>query len=160
MKEIKVCSSFKVYDSIDELNDQTKKLFKEAFFVRKSAYSGYSNFSVGASVLLENGEILSGSNQENSSYPSGLCAERTVLFYANSKYPNTKIKEIAIIAGSINKINETPVAPCGSCRQVISEFQTKQKSDIGLYFKGEKGKIIYTDSINNLLPFKFDSSFL
>ena len=71
MKEIKVCSSFKVYDSIDELNDQTKKLFKEAFFVRKSAYSGYSNFSVGASVLLENGEILSGSNQENSSYPSG-----------------------------------------------------------------------------------------
>ena len=97
MKEIKVCSNFKVYDTIDELNDQTKNLFKEAISIRKSAYSAYSNFSVGASVLLENGEILSGSNQENSSYPSGLCAERTVLFYANSKYPNTKIKEIAII---------------------------------------------------------------
>ena len=160
MKEIKICSNFKVYDSIDDLNDQIKFLFNEAKLIRESAYSEYSKFSVGAAVLLENGEILCGSNQENSSYPSGLCAERTVLFYANSKYPNTKIKEIAIIAGSINKINENPVAPCGSCRQVISEFQTKQKSDIGLYFKGEKGKIIYTDSINNLLPFKFDSSFL
>ena len=115
MKEVKVCSSFKVYDSIDELNDQTKKLFKEAFSVRKSAYSEYSNFSVGASVLLENGQILSGSNQENSSYPSGLCAERTVLFYANSKYPNTKIKEIVVVAGSNEKINEIPVAPCGAC---------------------------------------------
>lgn len=160
MKEIKICSNFKVYDSIDDLNDQIKALFNEAKLIRESAYSEYSKFSVGAAVLLENGKILCGSNQENSSYPSGLCAERTALFYANSKYPNTKIKEIAIIAGSINKINENPVAPCGSCRQVISEFQTKQKSDIGLYFKGEKGKIIYTDSINNLLPFKFDSSFL
>ena len=160
MKEIKVCSSFKVYDSIDKLNDQTKKLFKEAFFVRKSAYSGYSNFSVGASVLLENGQILSGSNQENSSYPSGLCAERTVLFYANSKYPNTKIKEIVVVAGSNEKINEIPVAPCGACRQVISEYETKQNSNIELYFMGEKGKIVYTDSINNLLPFKFDKTFL
>jgi len=160
MKEIKICSNFKVYDSIDDLSDQIKALFNEAKLIRESAYSEYSKFSVGAAVLLENGKILCGSNQENSSYPSGLCAERTVLFYANSKYPNTKIKEIAVIAGSINKINENPVAPCGSCRQVISEFQTKQKSDIGLYFKGEKGKIIYTDSINNLLPFKFDSSFL
>ena len=160
MKEIKVCSSFKVYDSIDELNDQTKRLFKEAFSVRKSAYSEYSNFSVGASVLLENDQILSGSNQENSSYPSGLCAERTVLFYANSKYPNIKIKEIAVVAGSNEKINEIPVAPCGACRQVISEYQTKQNSNIELYFMGEKGKIIYTDSINNLLPFKFDKTFL
>ena len=160
MKEIKVCSSFKVYDSIDELNDQTKKLFKEAFSVIKSAYSGYSNFSVGASILLENGQILSGSNQENSSYPSGLCAERTVLFYANSKYPNTKIKEIVVVAGSNEKINEIPVAPCGACRQVISEYETKQNSNINLYFMGEKGKIVYTDSINNLLPFKFDKTFL
>ena len=79
---------------------------------------------------------------------------------ANSKYPKIKIREIAIIAGSINKINNEPVAPCGSCRQVISEYQTNQNADIGLYFMAEKGKIIYTDSINNLLPFKFDKSFL
>ena len=160
MKEIKVCSNFKVFDSTDELNDQIKSLFKEAFLIRKSAYSQYSKFSVGAAVLLENGEILSGSNQENSSYQSGLCAERTVLFYANSKYPNKKVKEIAIVAGSTEKINEIPVAPCGACRQVISEYQSKQNSNIGLYFMGEKGKIIYTDSINNLLPFKFDKTFL
>ena len=89
-----------------------------------------------------------------------MCAERTALFYANSKYPKIKIREIAIIAGSINKINNNPVAPCGSCRQVISEYQTKQNADIGLYFMAEKGNIIYTDSINNLLPFKFDKSFL
>ncbi|MBT5246164.1 MAG: cytidine deaminase [Flavobacteriaceae bacterium] len=160
MKEVKIYSNFKVFDSIDELSDQIKVLFNKAKLIRESAYSEYSKFSVGAAVLLENGEILCGSNQENASYPSGLCAERTALFYANSKYPKIKIKEIAVIAGSINKINDNPVAPCGSCRQVISEFQTKQNSDIGLYFMGEKGKIIHTDSINNLLPFKFDKSFL
>ena len=128
--------------------------------MRNFAYSGYSKFSVGAAVLLENGKILSGSNQENASYPLGQCAERTVLFYANSKFPNIKIKDIAIIAGSIDKVNEEPVAPCGACRQVISEFQTNQNSDIGLYFMGEIGKIIYTNSINNLLPLHFDKSFL
>ena len=160
MKEIKIYSNFKVFDSINELPAQIIQLFKEAKLIRESAYSEYSEFSVGAAVLLENGEIICGSNQENASYPSGLCAERTALFYANSKYPKIKIKEIAIIAGSINKINNNPVAPCGSCRQVISEYQTKQNADIGLYFMAEKGKIIYTDSINNLLPFKFDKSFL
>ena len=160
MKEIKIYSNFKVFDSINELPSQIIQLFKEAKLTRESAYSEYSEFSVGAAVLLENGEIICGSNQENASYPSGLCAERTALFYANSKYPKIKIREIAIIAGSINKINNNPVAPCGSCRQVISEYQTKQNADIGLYFMAEKGKIIYTDSINNLLPFKFDKSFL
>ncbi len=160
MKEIKICSNFKVFDSLDEINDTTKLLFQEAQKARNSAYSIYSGFSVGAAVLLENGKILSGSNQENASYPLGLCAERTVLFYANSKFPDIKIKEIAIIAGSVNKVNEEPVAPCGACRQVISEFQTNQNSNIGLYFKGQRGKIIYTNSVNNLLPFKFDKAFL
>ena len=160
MKEIKVYSNFKIFDSFDELTDQVKLLFNEAKLIRESAYSEYSEFSVGAAVLLDNGEIVCGSNQENAAYPSGLCAERTALFYAKSKYPKVKIKEMAIIAGSINKINDQPVAPCGSCRQVISEYQTKQNADIGLYFMGEKGKIIFTDSINNLLPFKFDKSFL
>ena len=106
MKEVKIYSSFKVFDSIDELPDQIKVLFNKAKLIRESAYSEYSKFSVGAAVLLENGEILCGSNQENASYPSGLCAERTALFYANSKYPKIKIKEIAVIAGSINKINK------------------------------------------------------
>ena len=109
MKEIKIYSNFKVFDSIDELPDQIKVLFNKAKLIRESAYSEYSKFSVGAAVLLENGEIVCGSNQENASYPSGLCAERTALFYANSKYPKIKIKEIAVIAGSINKINDNPV---------------------------------------------------
>ena len=144
MKEVKVYSNFKIFDSINELPEQINLLFNEAKLIRESAYSEYSEFSVGAAVLLDNGEIISGSNQENASFPSGLCAERTALFYAKSKYPKIKIKEIAIIAGSINKINNNPVAPCGSCRQVISEYQTKQNADIGLYFMGEKGKIIYS----------------
>ena len=94
MKEIKIHSNFKVFDSIDELPDQIKVLFNKAKLIRESAYSEYSKFSVGAAVLLENGEILCGSNQENASYPSGLCAERTALFYANSKYPKIKILQL------------------------------------------------------------------
>jgi cytidine deaminase len=89
-----------------------------------------------------------------------MCAERTALFYANSKYPNATIICLAIVAGSNSKINKTPIAPCGGCRQVISEFETKQNSAIGIYFMGEEGKVVFTESIENLLPFQFDSSFL
>ena len=160
MKEINISCNFKIFDSLNELDEQIYNLFMEAKLIRDSAYSPYSKFSVGAAVLLENGKILSGSNQENASYPSGICAERTAIFYANSKYPKVKIKDIAIVAGSVNKTNQNPIAPCGACRQVISEFETKQKSNIGIYFKGEKGKIIYSGSINNLLPLKFDKRFL
>jgi cytidine deaminase len=109
---------------------------------------------------MDNGEVISGNNQENAAYPSGICAERTALFYANSKYPNSNIICLAIVAGSNSKVNETPIAPCGGCRQVISELETKQDSPIGMYFMGEKGKVVFTESIENLLPFQFDSSFL
>ena len=156
MKKISVNSNFTIFDNIDDLPIEVKDLVEKAKKIRLTAYSKYSNFS----VLLENGQTINGSNQENAAYPSGLCAERTALFYANSKYPDSKIVCLAIVAGSMSKINETPIAPCGGCRQVISEFETKQASPIGIYFMGEKGKIVYSNSIENLLPFKFDSSFL
>ena len=160
MKKISINSNFLVYDSIDDLPNQAVKLFESAKKIRKSAYSKYSNFSVGVAVLLDNGEVISGNNQENAAYPSGMCAERTALFYANSKYPNATVICLAIVAGSNSKINKTPIAPCGGCRQVISEFETKQNSAIGIYFMGEEGKVVFTESIENLLPFQFDSSFL
>ena len=160
MKKISVNSNFTIFDNIDDLPANIENLVENAKKIRLTAYSKYSNFSVGVSVLMDNGQIINGSNQENAAYPSGLCAERTALFYANSKYPNSNIVCLAIVAGSMSKINETPIAPCGGCRQVISEFETKQSSPIGVYFMGEKGKIVYSNSIENLLPFKFDSSFL
>ena len=160
MKKISINSNFKIFDAIDDLPSHAIKLFKSAKKIRKTAYSKYSNFSVGVSVLMDNGEIICGNNQENAAYPSGMCAERTALFYANSKYPNYTIIALAIVAGSNSKINKTPIAPCGGCRQVISEFETKQNSAIELYFMGEEGKIVFTESIENLLPFRFDSSFL
>ena len=160
MKEISINSNFTVFDSTEDLPSDVVSLVQSAKNIRKTAYSKYSKFSVGVSVLMDNGEVVTGSNQENAAYPSGLCAERTALFYANSMYPDSNIVCLVIVAGSITKINKTPIAPCGGCRQVISEFENKQNSPIGTYFMGEKGKIVFSNSIDNLLPFKFDSSFL
>lgn len=109
MKKISINSNFLVYDSIDDLPSQAVKLFESAKKIRKTAYSKYSNFSVGVSVLMDNGEVISGTNQENAAYPSGMCAERTALFYANSKYPNSNIICLAIVAGSNSKINKTQI---------------------------------------------------
>ena len=111
-------------------------------------------------MLLDNGEIISGSNQENASYPSGLCAERTAIFYAGAKYPNAKIVKMAIIAGSRDKQTVTPIPPCGACRQSISEYEVKQESPIEIYFMGEVGKVVKSESLANLLPLVFDKSVL
>tara|TARA_B100001142_G_C14180373_1_gene595896 strand:- start:271 stop:753 length:483 start_codon:yes stop_codon:yes gene_type:complete len=160
MKKISINSNFTIFEDIDYLPAKIQELVLSAKNIRKNAYSKYSNFSVGVSILLEDDTIVDGSNQENAAYPSGLCAERTAIFYANSNYPHLKIKCLVIVAGSNLKSNSTPIAPCGACRQVIAEYENKQNSEIELYFMGETGKIIHSKSIENLLPFKFDSSFL
>ena len=159
MKQREITIRYKEYEST-ELSELQTTLISHSEKAQVSSHSPYSNFRVGAAILLESGEIVLGSNQENAAYPSGLCAERTALFYANSMHPESNVICLVIVAGSINKINETPIAPCGGCRQVISEFENKQNSPIGTYFMGEKGKIVFSNSIDNLLPFKFDSSFL
>ncbi len=160
MKEVKIETNLTVFDSLEELPKEIQLLMQEASKARDNAYAPYSNFSVGAAMLLDNQEIISGSNQENASYPSGLCAERTAIFYAGAKYPNAKILKMAIIAGSRDKQTTSPIPPCGACRQSISEYEVKQNHPIEIYFMGEVGKVVKSKSLANLLPLVFDKSVL
>jgi len=160
MKEVKIESKLYVFETLEELPEDVIMLMKKAFDIRKNAYAPYSNFYVGAALLLDNGEIITGNNQENASYPSGLCAERTVIYYAGSQYPKAKILRMAISAGSKNKVTTIPIPPCGACRQAIAEYEIKQNEPIEIYFMGEKGKVVKSDSLSNLLPLVFDKSVL
>ena len=160
MKTITIESTLDVFDNFDELPKDVQSLMDKAKEARLKAYAPYSNFLVGAAILLDNGEIVTGSNQENASFPSGLCAERTAIYYAGAQFPKAKIVRIAIVAGS--KLNQTtsPIPPCGACRQSIAEYEVKQESPIEIYFMGETGKVVKSNSLANLLPLLFDKSFL
>jgi len=160
MKEIKIESTLYVFDSIEETPEDVQELMQKAVGARLNAYAPYSKFSVGTALLLDNDEIIIGSNQENASYPSGLCAERTAIYYKGTQYPNAKILRMAIIAGSQNNPTTTPIPPCGACRQAISEYEVNQNSPIEIYFMGETGKVVKSDSLANLLPLVFDKSVL
>ncbi|MCK0180289.1 cytidine deaminase [Flavobacteriaceae bacterium S0862] len=160
MKEIKIESTLYVYDTIKDLPSDVQDLMNSAHQARDKAYAPYSKFNVGAALLLDNGEVVIGSNQENASYPSGLCAERTAIYYKGAKYPEAKILKMAITASS--QINETtePIPPCGACRQAIVEYEINQESPIEIYFMGETGKVVKSNSLKNLLPLVFDKSVL
>ncbi|WP_445733290.1 cytidine deaminase [Mariniflexile sp.] len=160
MKELKIESTLFIFDTIEELPKDVMSLMKKAFEARDKAYAPYSNFHVGAAILLENGEIITGNNQENASYPSGLCAERTAIYYAGSQYPEVKIVKMAISATSKNKPTSTPIPPCGACRQAIAEYEIKQKTPIEIYFMGESGHVAKSNSLTNLLPLVFDKYLL
>ncbi|WP_419212520.1 cytidine deaminase [Maribacter sp. X9] len=156
----KISIDLTVYDSCEELCADYKILIDAAVAARKKAYAPYSNFLVGASVLLENGQIIEGNNQENASYPSGLCAERVAVFYAGAKFPNVKIKAIAVSATSLNNKLDTPAAPCGNCRQAISEYEFKQHAPIKVLLMGETGSVVECSSLADLLPLGFNGSYL
>jgi len=156
----KISFDITVYDSLNELTKEDRNLMSAAVKARKRAYAPYSKFNVGASVLLENGEIIEGNNQENASYPSGLCAERVAVFYAGARYPGMHIKAIAITAASLNHEVNEPAAPCGNCRQAISEYEFRQGKPIKMLLMGETGSIIECKSLSDLLPLGFNSSFL
>lgn len=160
MKEISITSSFSVYNSLEELSKEIQDLMNEAIEIRKKAYAPYSQFRVGAALLLDNGKIVLGSNQENAAYPSGLCAERVAIFHAGSIYPEAKILKIAITAASDTNQTTAPIPPCGSCRQSIAEYEIKQDTPIEIYFMGEIGEVYKSASLKNLLPFMFDKKFL
>ena len=138
-----------------ELDDITNRLINKAKSAAKNAYAPYSKFNVGAAALLENGEIITGSNQENAAFPSGLCAERIALFYANSAFPDVPVKSLAVVALQNGEYLRFPVAPCGSCRQVILETQTRFKNKIRIIMFGEEKSTIVEDAAF-LLPFPFD----
>lgn len=160
MKEVKIETTLSVYDNLDELPRDIINLMNQATEARKKAYAPYSKFSVGVAILLENGEIVTGSNQENASYPSGSCAERTAIYYAGAKFPDVKMLKMTVIAGSQIKQTLEPIPPCGACRQAIAEYEVKQETPIEIYFMGETGKVVKSESLANLLPLLFDSSSL
>ena len=146
--------------SPDEIVDtDIRQMMQQAIEARNKAYAPYSNFKVGAAVLLIDGTIVEGSNQENGAYPSGLCAERTALFYANSQYKDIPIKAIAIAAGTDNELTAEPITPCGACRQVMLESQNRQSTPIEVWMIG-KNKVIKLSSTDSLMTFAFDGKSL
>lgn len=160
MKIISRKISFEEYDSLNELQEEQKNLVEAARKACKGSYSVYSRFKVGAAVLLDNGEVITGNNQENIAYPSGLCAERVALFYAQSMYPNSSIQMIAIAANSeSDKMNE-PVMPCGACRQVMAEYEDRHNVKLKTIMASETGKVLVADNMEALLPMRFRADFL
>lgn len=160
MKELIITSKINVFESLQDLSPREQDLMKKAIEVRKNAYAPYSKFRVGAAVLLDNGEVVVGSNQENGAYPSGLCAERVAIFQAGAVYPEVAILKIAISAASDNIPTTVPVPPCGACRQSIAEYEIRQDAPIKIFYMGETGIIHQSDSLKNLLPFMFDNKLL
>ncbi len=152
--------SYNELESRKDLHAEEQNLLELAEKARDKAYSPYSGFSVGAALLLENGEIFTGSNQENSSFPAGICAERTAIFAARATYPDVIIKTICITAKGSEYIKENPVTPCGICRQVFSEYEHLQKKPFKVILASEKGKLLTYDKAEYLLPFSFYSDHL
>ena len=133
MKKIKIEAELEVFDDVSDLPQEVQQLMQEAFAARDAAYAPYSEFHVGAALLLSNGEIVKGSNQENAAYPSGTGKNKEAL---------------------------NPIPPCGACRQAIAEYEVKQKKPIVIYFMGAAGKVFKSDSLSNLLPFIFTQEYL
>jgi len=156
MKDLTIKSIIKVCQ-YDELSDEDKKLIDQSIEATKRSYAPYSKFSVGAAALLDNGITVTGTNQENAAYPSGLCAERTTLFYANSQYPDSAVETLAIAARTERDFIDTPIPPCGACRQVILETEKRYGNSIRILLYG-KSCIYLVEGIGSLLPLSFDAS--
>jgi len=160
MATLEIKGKFEVFETPSALNPEDRKLLELAEKARNTAYAIYSEFLVGAAVLLDNGKIITGNNQENAAYPSGMCAERVAIWAAVSQNPDALIKKIFISAKSVKHKVSEPVSPCGSCRQTIAEYEFRQKSPIAVYFTGETGKIIKANALKDLLPFAFNNTLL
>ena len=156
MQEKKIELSF-ILAHLNELSAQEQQLVANAKSAFKTAYAPYSGFLVGASVLLENGEVINGSNQENVAYPSGLCAERVALFYAAAKFPDVKINTVAISVLSKNFEVKDVISPCGACRQVMAEYEEKQHRPIKVILHSPTDEVLIANKVEDLLPFMFKS---
>ena len=147
---------YQVFNSIDELNEKDAVLLREAREVTRQAYAPYSKFYVGAAARLSNGEIFTGSNHENASYPVTICAERVLLSTITSLYPNTPVDSMAVSYDSKTHASDHPISPCGMCRQFLQEFE-KRLGTIRLILGGQEGKVFIIDSASQLLPLAFTS---
>lgn len=146
---------YSVFDNISELEEGDRKLIEKANEAVVHAYAKYSNFKVGASVLLEDGTVVKGSNQENIAFPSGLCAERVALFYCGANYSGMKIKTLCIVAYGDLVPKEQLLSPCGACRQVMMESQERQGEPYRVILVSQNGKVSIFNSVSDLLPFAF-----
>lgn len=151
-----VALEYEVHDNFSELNSKEIELLKKALEAASNAYAPYSQFSVGAALLLDNGEIILGNNQENGAYPSGLCAERVAFFWKGANRKEQKIVMVAIRAISSVVDTTHPITPCGSCRQVMLEYELNQAEPIILLMQGSSGQIYKMKGIKNLLPLYFN----
>jgi cytidine deaminase len=156
MKTLKLEINYSEYSSINEMEPQDRELVEAAKEAQKSSYAPYSKFNVGAALRLDDGTIVKGSNQENSAYPSGLCAERTAMFSASAQHPDKAMVELAIIGGFNHTIADAPCAPCGACRQVMAEYEMKGGRKMSIIMAGSK-KIWKFEKVEDILPFIFDS---
>lgn len=160
MKTIKLETTMHVYDSRSELPADLHALLAEAEQAATRAYSPYSHFQVGAAILLNNGKVFTGSNQENAVFPSGLCAERVAAFAASSAYPEVPFSKIAVTAINPSEPLKEPVSPCGSCRQVLFEYERKFGQPLEVLLAGQDGPIYHFQSVAHLLPYTFHAGFL
>ncbi|MGB1039334.1 MAG: cytidine deaminase [Flavobacteriales bacterium] len=156
VKKLKHSVEIAVYENVNDLSENDRELIERAKKVSKTAYAPYSQFYVGAAIRLSSNEIIEGSNQENMAYPSGMCAERVAIYYANSYHADSEIKTIAVTAFARDFDVSHPVSPCGACRQSMAEYELKQKKPIRLIMTGESGQIYIAESIETMLPFMFN----
>ena len=157
MHEKKYEFSYHVFDSIEQLPEEERTLLQQAREVTAHSYAPYSHFHVGAVALLANGKTVSGSNQENASFPVGLCAERVLLGAVSSLYPSVPIQKIAISYNGEGHANDRPISPCGICRQSLQEYESRTKSPIKIIMGGMKGPVFVLENSSLLLPLAFTS---
>lgn len=146
---------YEYYDSWKSLDESDIDLVKKAYDVMENAYAPYSKFRVGASLLMEDGSLITGSNQENIAYPSGLCAERVALFYAGSNYPDKKINTLCVVAKGDLVPTEEILSPCGGCRQVMLETENRQGNAFRVILVSQNEKTVVFNSARDLLPLAF-----
>ena len=155
MKERELKFTIRVFESVKELTAEDASLLAASKSALKDSYSPYSNFKVAATVLLANGQMVTGTNQENASFPVGICAEGTALSAASALYPDVAIKKIAITVKSGTHVLNHPVAPCGVCRQRLLEYETRFNNNIEIVLMGEEGEVYSVRTVKDILPLNF-----
>ncbi len=153
MKEIELVGKIRIYD-YDELSESDRALVEMAKDATRTSYAPYSHFCVGAALRLADGTTVTGSNQENAAFPSGTCAERTALFYANAQHPDLAVRELAVAAYTHGHFLKAPIPPCGACRQVILGAEERYGAPIRILLYGEEGTYV-AESVKVLLPLQF-----